>query len=42
LRKLEALEASLGNNAKIVIPTGSEVVNIIGELAGINPINGKP
>jgi regulator of protease activity HflC (stomatin/prohibitin superfamily) len=29
LRKLEALEASLGNNAKIVIPTGSDLVNII-------------
>jgi regulator of protease activity HflC (stomatin/prohibitin superfamily) len=38
LRKLEALEASLGNNAKIVIPTGSELVNIIGDMAGIVPI----
>ncbi len=37
LRKLEALEASLGNNAKIVIPTGSELVNIIGDMAGIVP-----
>lgn len=38
LRKLEALEASLGQNAKIVIPTGSELVNIIGEMAGIIPL----
>jgi regulator of protease activity HflC (stomatin/prohibitin superfamily) len=38
LRKLEALEASLGNNAKIVIPTGTELVNIIGEMAGIVPL----
>jgi hypothetical protein len=38
---LEALEVSLGNNAKIVIPTGSELVNIIGEMAGIVPINRK-
>jgi regulator of protease activity HflC (stomatin/prohibitin superfamily) len=38
LRKLEALEASLGNNAKIVIPTGSELVNIIGDMAGIVPL----
>jgi regulator of protease activity HflC (stomatin/prohibitin superfamily) len=37
LRKLEALELSLKNNAKIVIPTGSELVNIIGEMAGIIP-----
>ena len=38
LRKLEALEASLGTNAKIVIPTGTELVNIIGEMAGIIPL----
>ena len=37
LRKLEALEASLGNNAKIVIPTGSELINVIGEMAGVLP-----
>jgi len=38
LRKLEALENSLVNNAKIVIPTGSELVNIIGDMAGIVPL----
>lgn len=38
LRKLEALESSLSNNAKIVIPSGSELVNIIGEMAGIVPV----
>ena len=41
LRKLEALEASLANNTKIVIPTGSELVNIIGDMAGIIPRNKK-
>jgi regulator of protease activity HflC (stomatin/prohibitin superfamily) len=41
LRKLEALEVSLGNNAKIVIPTGSELVNIVGEMAGIIPLDKK-
>jgi len=41
LRKLEALEVSLGKNAKIVIPTGSELVNIIGEMAGIIPLDKK-
>jgi len=34
LRKLEAVEVSLSKNAKIVIPTGTELVNIIGEMAG--------
>jgi regulator of protease activity HflC (stomatin/prohibitin superfamily) len=41
LRKLEALEASLGNNAKIVGPAGAELVNIIGEMAGIIPLERK-
>jgi regulator of protease activity HflC (stomatin/prohibitin superfamily) len=38
LRKLEALEKSLSQNAKIVIPSGSELVNVIGEMAGILPM----
>jgi regulator of protease activity HflC (stomatin/prohibitin superfamily) len=41
LRKLEAMETSLEKNSKIVIPTGSELVNIIGEMAGIIPIDRK-
>ncbi len=41
LRKLEALEASLRENTKIVIPTGSDLVNIIGEMAGIIPLGRK-
>jgi len=41
LRKLEALEVSFEKNAKIVIPTGTELVNIIGEMAGIVPLNKK-
>jgi len=41
LRKLEALEASLENNTKIVIPAGAELVNIIGEMAGIIPFDRK-
>ncbi|MDH3243585.1 MAG: hypothetical protein OEM26_03125, partial [Saprospiraceae bacterium] len=40
LRKLEAMEMSLKSNSKIVIPTGSQVVNLIGEMAGIVPLNG--
>ncbi len=39
LKKLEAVEISLKNNAKIVVPQGSELVNIVGELAGF--VNSK-
>ena len=38
LKKLETVEASLKSNAKIVIPTGTELVNIIGEMAGVLPL----
>ncbi|MHC4624856.1 MAG: SPFH domain-containing protein [Planctomycetota bacterium] len=38
LRKLEAVEKSLRDNAKIVIPTGSELVNVVGEMAGVLPL----
>jgi regulator of protease activity HflC (stomatin/prohibitin superfamily) len=41
LRKLEALETSLGTNAKIVVPTGSDLVNVISEMAGIVPLERK-
>ena len=38
LRKLEATERSLRQNAKIVVPTGTELVNVIGEMAGVLPL----
>ncbi|MCX5748809.1 MAG: SPFH/Band 7/PHB domain protein [Candidatus Saganbacteria bacterium] len=41
LRKLEAVEKSLMNNAKVVVPMNSELVNVIGELAGVVPIKTK-
>ncbi|MDM8001898.1 MAG: SPFH domain-containing protein [Bacteroidota bacterium] len=41
LRKLQALETSLQNNSKIVVPGGSDLVNVIGEMAGIAPLPGK-
>jgi regulator of protease activity HflC (stomatin/prohibitin superfamily) len=41
LRKLEAMELALKDNAKIIVPTGSEIVNVIGEMAGILPIHKK-
>jgi regulator of protease activity HflC (stomatin/prohibitin superfamily) len=39
LRKLQAMETALKDNAKIVVPTGSDLVNVIGEMAGVLPIN---
>jgi regulator of protease activity HflC (stomatin/prohibitin superfamily) len=38
LRRLETVEKSLAQNAKVVVPAGSELVNVIGELAGVAPI----
>jgi regulator of protease activity HflC (stomatin/prohibitin superfamily) len=39
LRKLEAVENSLKDNAKIVVPSDSELVNVIGELGGVTPMS---
>jgi regulator of protease activity HflC (stomatin/prohibitin superfamily) len=38
LRKLEALEQALKENAKIVIPSDTELINVIGEMAGVLPL----
>lgn len=42
LRKLEALEKSLENNTKIVLPNNSELVNIIGDMSGMLPLTRAP
>ncbi len=42
LRKLEAMEKALENNTKIVVPQGSDLVNVVGEMAGVLPIKQKP
>lgn len=41
LKKLETVEKSISNNSKIVIPSKTELVNVIGELAGVAPIRKK-
>jgi len=41
LKRLEVVERSLAQNAKIVVPAGAELVNVIGELAGVLPLPGK-
>ncbi len=38
LRKLEAVEKSLQNNAKVVVPANTELVNVVGDLGGIVPV----
>jgi regulator of protease activity HflC (stomatin/prohibitin superfamily) len=38
LKRLETLESALKDNAKIVIPEGSDLVNLIGEMAGMVPL----
>jgi regulator of protease activity HflC (stomatin/prohibitin superfamily) len=38
LRRLEAVEKSLSTNAKIVVPTGTQLVNVVGDMAGILPL----
>jgi regulator of protease activity HflC (stomatin/prohibitin superfamily) len=41
LKKLETVENSLKNNAKIVVPADTELVNVIGELGGVVPVGSK-
>ena len=42
LRKLEAVEKALSQNAKVVVPSNTELINVIGELAGVVPVAPKP
>ena len=38
LRKIQALETALQHNSKIVLPSDSDLVNVIGEMAGVLPL----
>jgi len=38
LRRLQALETALQNNAKIIVPSDKDLVNVIGEMAGLVPL----
>jgi len=38
LRKIEAVESSMKENAKIVVPSDSDLMNVIGDMAGLNPV----
>jgi regulator of protease activity HflC (stomatin/prohibitin superfamily) len=39
LKRLEAMEASLKNNTKVIVPAGSEIVNVVGDMAGVLPLD---
>jgi regulator of protease activity HflC (stomatin/prohibitin superfamily) len=39
LRRLITVERALQSNSKIVVPTGSDLVNVIGDIAGIVPLS---
>ncbi|MFA6321950.1 MAG: SPFH domain-containing protein [Candidatus Buchananbacteria bacterium] len=41
LRKIEAVEKSLINNSKIVVNSNSELVNVIGDMAGVPLFRGE-
>jgi regulator of protease activity HflC (stomatin/prohibitin superfamily) len=41
LRRLQTVEESLKNNSKIVLPADGELVNVIGEMAGVLPLRDK-
>ncbi|MCX6572621.1 MAG: SPFH/Band 7/PHB domain protein [Candidatus Aminicenantes bacterium] len=38
LRRLQALETALQGNAKIIVPSDRDLVNVIGDMAGIVPL----
>jgi regulator of protease activity HflC (stomatin/prohibitin superfamily) len=38
LKKLETVQNSLKDNAKIVVPANQELINVIGDLAGVLPL----
>jgi regulator of protease activity HflC (stomatin/prohibitin superfamily) len=41
LRKLEAMETALERNSKIIVPDGSDLVNVVSEMAGVLPLKPK-
>jgi regulator of protease activity HflC (stomatin/prohibitin superfamily) len=41
LRKLEATEKSLEKNAKVVVPSNAQLINVVGEMAGVLPIKAE-
>jgi len=42
LRRLQTVETALSQNAKIVLSSDKQLVNVIGDMAGVMPINVNP
>ena len=38
LKRLEVVENALAGNSKVVVPAGAQLVNVIGEMAGVLPL----
>jgi len=38
LKRLETAQAALEKNSKVIVPSGSDLVNVIGDLAGVVPL----
>jgi regulator of protease activity HflC (stomatin/prohibitin superfamily) len=38
LKRLETVESSLKDNTKVVVPGNTELVNVIGDMAGVLPL----
>jgi regulator of protease activity HflC (stomatin/prohibitin superfamily) len=41
LRRIQMAEEALRQNTKVIVPTGSDLVNVMGEMAGVLPIRHK-
>lgn len=41
LRRIQAMETSLKDNSKVIVPNGSDLVNVMGEMSGVVPIMKK-
>jgi regulator of protease activity HflC (stomatin/prohibitin superfamily) len=41
LRRIQAVETALSSNSKIIVPSDKELINVIGDMAGIAPIPRK-
>lgn len=39
LKKLQTTETALRNNSKIVVPSNTELINVIGDMSGVLPID---
>jgi regulator of protease activity HflC (stomatin/prohibitin superfamily) len=42
LKKLEMVQVALRDNAKIVVPANTELINVIGDMAGVLPLRRGP